>query len=82
MQPSPVITLNRAVAVLQLRGPQAETDLIEPRIATLNAEEARDGNRRGPLPDHVDAAKQPPRGNSGRLPDSRVLRRRPLIRCR
>ena len=30
MQPSPVITLNRAVAVAKLHGPQAGLDLIEP----------------------------------------------------
>ncbi|HEU0096588.1 MAG TPA: RNA polymerase sigma factor [Rhizomicrobium sp.] len=30
MQPSPVITLNRAVAVAKLRGPQAALDMIEP----------------------------------------------------
>jgi RNA polymerase sigma-70 factor (ECF subfamily) len=35
MQPSPVITLNRAVAVAQLRGPQAALDMIEPLEAPL-----------------------------------------------
>jgi RNA polymerase sigma-70 factor, ECF subfamily len=30
MQPSPVVTLNRAVAVSKVRGPQAALDLIEP----------------------------------------------------
>jgi RNA polymerase sigma-70 factor (ECF subfamily) len=30
MQPSPVITLNRAVAVAKVRGPQAALDMIEP----------------------------------------------------
>jgi RNA polymerase sigma-70 factor (ECF subfamily) len=30
MQPSPVVTLNRAVAVAKLRGPQAALDMIEP----------------------------------------------------
>jgi RNA polymerase sigma-70 factor (ECF subfamily) len=30
MQPSPVITLNRAVAVAKLHGPQAALDMIEP----------------------------------------------------
>ena len=35
MQPSPVITLNRAVAVAKLHGPQAALDLIEPLEAQL-----------------------------------------------
>jgi RNA polymerase sigma-70 factor (ECF subfamily) len=30
MQPSPVVTLNRAVAVSKIRGPQAALDMIEP----------------------------------------------------
>ena len=30
MQPSPVVTLNRAVAVSKVRGPQAALDMIEP----------------------------------------------------
>lgn len=30
LQPSPVVTLNRAVAVAKIRGPQAALDLIEP----------------------------------------------------
>lgn len=34
--PSPVITLNRAVAVLKLQGPQAALDLIEPLAAPLD----------------------------------------------
>jgi RNA polymerase sigma-70 factor (ECF subfamily) len=35
MQPSPVITLNRAVAVAKLHGPQAALDMIEPLEAQL-----------------------------------------------
>src|SRR3954471_708737 len=35
MQPSPVVTLNRAVAVSKVRGPQAALDLIEPLAAKL-----------------------------------------------
>src|SRR5260370_32957111 len=30
MQPSPVVTLNRAVAVSKVRGPQAALEMIEP----------------------------------------------------
>ena len=30
MQPSPVVTLNRAVAVAKVRGPAAALDMIEP----------------------------------------------------
>ncbi|GGC80036.1 RNA polymerase sigma factor [Chelatococcus reniformis] len=30
LQPSPVVTLNRAVAVMKLRGPQAGLDMVEP----------------------------------------------------
>jgi RNA polymerase sigma-70 factor, ECF subfamily len=36
MQPSPVITLNRAVAVAKLRGPQAALEMIEPLVEPLN----------------------------------------------
>ncbi len=36
LQPSPVITLNRAVAVSKLRGPAAALALIEPLAADLN----------------------------------------------
>jgi RNA polymerase sigma-70 factor (ECF subfamily) len=35
LQPSPVITLNRAVAVGKLRGPQAALDMIEPLSSRL-----------------------------------------------
>lgn len=35
MQPSPVVTLNRAVAVSKVRGPQAALDLIEPLAPKL-----------------------------------------------
>jgi RNA polymerase sigma-70 factor (ECF subfamily) len=35
MQPSPVITLNRAVAVSKVKGPQAALDLIEPLESRL-----------------------------------------------
>ena len=35
MQPSPVVTLNRAVAVSKVRGPQEALDLIEPLGAAL-----------------------------------------------
>ena len=35
MQPSPVITLNRAVAVAKLHGPQAGLDMIAPLEAQL-----------------------------------------------
>nr|WP_245003974.1 RNA polymerase sigma factor [Bradyrhizobium liaoningense] len=35
MQPSPVVTLNRAVAVSKVRGPQAALDLIEPLASKL-----------------------------------------------
>ena len=37
IQPSPVVTLNRAVAVWRLSGPQAALDLIEPLEARLSA---------------------------------------------
>src|SRR6266436_4977344 len=36
MQPSPVVTLNRAVAVSKVRGPQAALDMIEPLAAQLS----------------------------------------------
>lgn len=36
MQPSPVITLNRAVAVSKLRGPEAALELIEPLAPRLS----------------------------------------------
>ena len=36
MQPSPVVTLNRAVAVSKVRGPQAALDLIEPLAPRLS----------------------------------------------
>jgi RNA polymerase sigma-70 factor (ECF subfamily) len=36
MQPSPVITLNRAVAVAKLHGPQAALDMIEPLEPALS----------------------------------------------
>ncbi len=36
MQPSPVVTLNRAVAVARLRGPQAALDMIDPLAARLD----------------------------------------------
>ncbi|TWT01644.1 RNA polymerase sigma factor [Reyranella sp. CPCC 100927] len=36
MQPSPVITLNRAVAVAKVRGPAAALDLIEPLAVRLD----------------------------------------------
>lgn len=35
VQPSPVVTLNRAVAVSKVRGPQAALDLIEPLAPKL-----------------------------------------------
>jgi RNA polymerase sigma-70 factor (ECF subfamily) len=35
MQPSPVVTLNRAVAVSKVRGPQAALDMIEPLAGRL-----------------------------------------------
>jgi RNA polymerase sigma-70 factor (ECF subfamily) len=35
MQPSPVVTLNRAVAVSKVRGPQAALDMIEPLASRL-----------------------------------------------
>src|SRR5438128_1846608 len=35
MQPSPVVTLNRAVAVSKVKGPQAGLDMIEPLAARL-----------------------------------------------
>ncbi len=35
LQPSPVVTLNRAVAVAKVRGPEAALDLIEPLAARL-----------------------------------------------
>jgi RNA polymerase sigma-70 factor (ECF subfamily) len=35
MQPSPVVTLNRAVAVSKVRGPQAALEMIEPLAARL-----------------------------------------------
>src|SRR5277367_1487083 len=37
MQPSPVVTLNRAVAVSKVRGPQAALDLIEPLAPRLSS---------------------------------------------
>ena len=36
MQPSPVVTLNRAVAVAKLRGPAAALDMIEPLAPRLS----------------------------------------------
>jgi RNA polymerase sigma-70 factor, ECF subfamily len=36
LQPSPVVTLNRAVAVAKLRGPAAALELIEPLAAALS----------------------------------------------
>ena len=36
LQPSPVITLNRAVAVARLKGPAAALDMIEPLAGKLN----------------------------------------------
>jgi RNA polymerase sigma-70 factor (ECF subfamily) len=36
IQPSPVITLNRAVAISKLHGPQAALDMIEPLAAKLD----------------------------------------------
>lgn len=36
MQPSPVVTLNRSVAVAKLRGPQAALDMIEPLAPKLS----------------------------------------------
>jgi RNA polymerase sigma-70 factor (ECF subfamily) len=36
MQPSPVVTLNRAVAVSKVRGPQAALELIEPLASRLS----------------------------------------------
>jgi RNA polymerase sigma-70 factor (ECF subfamily) len=36
LQPSPVVTLNRAVAVAKLHGPAVALDLIEPLAATLS----------------------------------------------
>ena len=35
MQPSPVVTLNRAVAVSKTKGPQAGLDMIEPLAERL-----------------------------------------------
>lgn len=37
LQPSPVVTLNRAVAVWKLRGPQAALDMIDPLRTELDA---------------------------------------------
>jgi RNA polymerase sigma-70 factor, ECF subfamily len=36
MQPSPVVTLNRAVAVSKVRGPQAALELVEPLVPRLS----------------------------------------------
>src|SRR5258708_24789626 len=36
MQPSPVVTLNRAVAVSKVRGPEAALEMIEPLAARLS----------------------------------------------
>src|SRR5207245_7182577 len=36
MQPSPVVTLNRAVAVSKVRGPQAALEMIEPLAPRLS----------------------------------------------
>jgi RNA polymerase sigma-70 factor (ECF subfamily) len=36
LQPSPVITLNRAVAVSKVQGPQAALDMIEPLAPKLS----------------------------------------------
>jgi RNA polymerase sigma-70 factor (ECF subfamily) len=36
VQPSPVVTLNRAVAVSKVRGPQAALDMIEPLAPRLS----------------------------------------------
>lgn len=37
MQPSPVVTLNRAVAIWKLRGPEAALEMIEPLREELDA---------------------------------------------
>ena len=37
MQPSPVVTLNRAVAVWKLRGPEAALEMIDPLKSELDA---------------------------------------------
>ena len=37
LQPSPVVTLNRAVAVWKLRGPEAALELIDPLRSELDA---------------------------------------------
>jgi RNA polymerase sigma-70 factor (ECF subfamily) len=37
LQPSPVVTLNRAVAVWKLRGPEAALEMIEPLRSELDA---------------------------------------------
>ena len=37
MQPSPVVTLNRAVAVSKVAGPQAALELIEPLAGPLDS---------------------------------------------
>jgi RNA polymerase sigma-70 factor (ECF subfamily) len=37
MQPSPVVTLNRAVAVSKVRGPEAALEMIEPLAARLSS---------------------------------------------
>src|SRR4030095_2279710 len=36
LQPSPVVTLNRAVAVAKVRGPEAALAMIEPRAPRLS----------------------------------------------
>ena len=37
MQPSPVVTLNRAVAVMKARGPEAALEMVEPLGDRLDA---------------------------------------------
>ena len=62
MQPSPVVTLNRAVAVSKVRGPEAALEMIEPLAARLSSYFHYFGVR-GALPD----AARPQRGSPHRL---------------
>ena len=49
LQPSPVVTLNRAVAVSKVQGPQAALDMIEPLSAKLSGYFHFHGSRGGLL---------------------------------
>ena len=60
MQPSPVVTLNRAVAVSKVRGPQAALDMIEP-LKRAPAKLFSFLRRQGRVPDAARSQRRGPR---------------------